>query len=63
VRGVECKQDWNTEEDYLPNLSEEINAMTQLLVGPMLDESLKLGSLAGAEVATQSNQSFHFADK
>jgi len=39
-RGVECKRDWNKEEDYLPNLSEEINTMIQLLVGPMLDESL-----------------------
>ena len=60
-RGVECKRDWNTEEGYLPNLNEEINAVNQLGVGQMLDESLRVGSLTDAEVATRSNRWFHSA--
>jgi hypothetical protein len=39
-RGVECKRDWNTEEGYLPNLNDEISALTQLPAGQLLDESL-----------------------
>jgi hypothetical protein len=48
-RGVEYRRDWNREEGYLPNLNEEISAVTQLSVGQMLDESLWLGLLMGAE--------------
>ena len=62
VRGVECKRGWNTEEGYLPNLNEEISAMTQLPAGQMLDESQWLGSLMGAEVEIQSNQWVHFVN-
>ena len=60
-RGVECKRDWNTEEGYLPNLNEEMSAVTQLLVGQMLDESLWLG-LMGAEAETRSSRWFRSAN-
>ena len=62
VRGVECKRDWNTEEDCLPSVKKEIGAVTRLLVGQMLDESRWLDSLTGAKVATRSNQWLHSAN-
>src|SRR6266446_9940579 len=61
-RGVECKRDSNTEEGYLPNLNEEISAVTRLMVGQMMDESRWLGLLTVAEAAIRSNQCFHSAN-
>ena len=52
-RGVECKRDWNTKEGYVPNLKKQITAVGQLTVGQMMDESLRLGLLTGAEAETQ----------
>ena len=49
-------------EAYLPSLKKEISAVNQLVVGQMMDESLRPGSLMGAEAETQSNQKFHSAD-
>jgi hypothetical protein len=50
------------EEGYLPNLNEEITAVTRLRVGQMLDESRWPGSLMDAEAATRSNQWCHSAN-
>ncbi len=51
------------EEDYLPNLNEELGAVTQLMAGPKRDESLQPGLLTGAELATRSNQLPRSANK
>ena len=47
-------------EGYLPNLNEEISAVTQLPAGQMLDESQWLGLLMGAEAETRSSRWFRF---
>ena len=54
-RGVECKQDWSTEEGYLPSLKKQISAVDQLTV-EQKDESLWLGWLLGAEVEFRLNR-------
>jgi len=50
------------EEGYLPNLNEELNAVTQLPAAQRQGESLWLGSLMVAEVAIRSSRWFHSAN-
>ena len=50
------------EEGSLPNLNEEINAVTQIVVGQMLDESLWPGSPMGAEAEIRSSRWFRSAN-
>jgi len=52
-------RDWNTEEGHLPNLNDEISALTQPPIGQILDESLWSALMMGAEAETRANLWFH----